>query len=110
MSHSSRDIGTVPWGNGAADGPSVDAEVKEERLRMLEREFGGKNVGKAGEEEERMVGSVDSKGRLIMEGPKKRAATRWLQALLSLLAAGSSIYAALVCVLSIQLIQSFTIM
>lgn len=96
MSHSSRDAGAVPWGSAAADGPTVDAEVREERLRMLEREFGGKNVGNPAEEEERLVGSVDSKGRLITEGPKKRTTTRWIQCLLSLLAAGSSLYAALV--------------
>ena len=59
---------------------------------MLEREF-----GKAAEqEEENLVGSVDSNGKLITEGPKKRIATRWTQVLFALLAGVSSIYAALV--------------
>lgn len=62
---------------------------------MLEREFGGSDVGKPKGEEEHIIGSVDSKGHLITEGPKKRAATRWIECLLSLLAAGSSLYAAL---------------
>lgn len=66
-------------------------------MRMLEREFGGKGKGKAVEEVEHMVGSVDSKGKLITEGSKKRLAIRWLQVLLALLAGGSSIYAAVVC-------------
>ncbi|KAI0695123.1 hypothetical protein BC835DRAFT_1273732 [Cytidiella melzeri] len=94
-SHSSRDLGAVPWGNTSAEGAPVDPEVKEERIRMLEREFGGKNVSLE-EAEERLVGSVDANGTLITEGPKKRAASRWLQVLFALLAGGSSIYAALV--------------
>lgn len=96
-SHSSRDIGIVPWGNSSSEGPPVDAEVKEERMRMLEREFG--KDAKVEEAEERLVGSVDANGRLITEGPKKRAATRWTQVLFALLAGGSSIYAAAVCLL-----------
>ncbi|KAI0345334.1 hypothetical protein BDW22DRAFT_1020963 [Trametopsis cervina] len=94
-SHSSRDNLAVPWGNASAEGPPLDAEVKEERIRMLEREFGGKNT-KPEEEEERLIGSVDSKGHLITGGPKKRAATRWFQVLFALLAGGSSIYAAVI--------------
>lgn len=61
---------------------------------MLEREFGGK--GKAVNDEEHVIGSVDSKGKLITEGSKKRLAIRWLEVLLALLAGGSSIYAGLV--------------
>jgi hypothetical protein len=95
-SHSSRDMGAVPWGDASAEGPPVDEEVKEERIRMLEREFGGKDV-RPEVEEGRLVGSVDPNGRLITAGPKKRAATRWIQVLFALLAGGSSIYAALVC-------------
>lgn len=99
-SHSSRDIGVVPWGNSSSEGPPVDAEVKEERMRMLEREFG--KDAKVEEAEERLVGSVDANGRLITDGPKKRAATRWIQTLFALLAGGSSIYAAAVRVLLCQ--------
>lgn len=63
---------------------------------MLEREFAGQKGKEAAEEEEHRIGSVDSRGQLITAGPKKRAFTRWLEALLALLAAGSSIYAAVV--------------
>jgi hypothetical protein len=43
-----------------------------------------------------MVGSVDRRGKLITQGPKKRLATRWFQVLLALGAAVSLIYIALV--------------
>lgn len=92
-SRSSRDV--VPWGPDPIDGAPVDPEVKAERMRILEREFGGKNATEEVDEEHR-VGSVDSKGRLITEGPKKRTAVRCLEVLLALLAAGSGIYAAAV--------------
>lgn len=91
-SYSSRDIGAVPWGQSSAEGPPIDAEIKEERVRMLEREFGKH----AEQEEEKLVGSVDSNGRLITEGPKKRIATRWTQVLFALLSGVASIYAAVV--------------
>lgn len=90
-SRSSRDL--VPWGPEPGDGAPVDAEMKAERMRILEREFGGKEV--AGDvDEEHRVGSVNAKGRLITEGPKKRTAVRVFEVLLALLAAGSGIYAA----------------
>ena len=71
--------------------------MKAERLRILEREFGGKDASPEADDEHR-VGSVDEKGKLITEGPKKRTAVRCLQVLLSLLAAGSGIYSAAVSV------------
>jgi len=77
----------------------LDPEVKKERIRMLEREFAGagKALGKGLDpDDENMVGSADRRGRLITQGPKKRLATRWLQALLTLGAALSLIYIALV--------------
>ncbi|KAI0672951.1 hypothetical protein C8Q78DRAFT_1068412 [Trametes maxima] len=92
----SRDHNMVPWGGDLPEGERpVDPETKEERMRMLEREFGGKG-GTKEVVEERAVGSVDDRGRLITEGPKKRLAVRWVQALLALAAAISSIYAALI--------------
>ncbi|KAI8989699.1 hypothetical protein BD414DRAFT_314137 [Trametes punicea] len=98
QSRYSRDHGLVPWGSDPPDGERpVDPETKEERLRMLEREFGGKGgAAKNGGNGERLIGSVDDRGRLITEGPKKRLAVRWLQALLALTASISSIYAALI--------------
>lgn len=64
-------------------------------MRMLEREF-GKNAKNA-DEPEHTVGSVDPKGKLITEGPKKRLAVRCIQVFLALTAAISSIYSGLVC-------------
>ena len=61
---------------------------------MLEREF-GKDAGKDAEPE-RMIGSVDARGRLITEGPKKRLAVRCIQLLLALTAVITSIYSGLV--------------
>ncbi|GAC97154.1 hypothetical protein PHSY_004739 [Pseudozyma hubeiensis SY62] len=80
--------------------------VKEERMRMLEKEFGTKvtprkGKGKAAgdedlhdddaEREEVPLGSVDAKGRLVLPRRKLRMATRWLQCLVSLAAAGLGI-------------------
>jgi hypothetical protein len=76
---------------------AVDGEVKQERLRMLEREFGG--IGKPSfghSDDDNLIGSADQRGRLITEGPKKRLANRWLQATLTLGAAISVIYASVV--------------
>ena len=90
----------APWTSGSPDHPSrLDPEIKEERIRMLQREFGTKGGAHStnGAEEERIIGSVDAKGKLITEGPKKRVATRVLQLSLALAAAVPSIYAAVVC-------------
>lgn len=66
-------------------------------MRMLEQEFGPNAKGKEPRDtDEPMIGSVDGKGRLITDGPKKRIAARVVQILLSLAAAIPSIYAALV--------------
>ncbi|KAH9930729.1 uncharacterized protein B0H18DRAFT_993292 [Fomitopsis serialis] len=91
---SSRDL--VPWGSDPteADAP-VDPGTKEERMRMLQAEFGGKQVGTPGEDEEK-VGSVDQKGKLITEGPTKRLAARCVQVLLVIAACISSVYTGLV--------------
>jgi hypothetical protein len=74
----------------------LDPEVKRERIRMLEREFAGRNVGSGPADDENMVGSADNRGKLITQGPKKRLAARCFQALLTLGAAVSLIYIALV--------------
>jgi hypothetical protein len=99
---STRDL--LPWSNDPPDyGPSVDPTLKEERMRMLEREFGPKAKGKAREEGEfvdvngkPLVGTVDEKGNLVTEGPKKRTTVRALQILMALAASIPAIYAALV--------------
>ena len=102
---SQRDLGLLPWTAGNDDPVQsniVPENVKEERMRMLEKEFGDRGPGRgakyANSDSETIVGSVDDKGRLINAGPRKRAATRWLQAVFALGAAGSGIYGALVCV------------
>ena len=76
----------------------LDPQVKRERIRMLEREFAGagKDTGKGLDDDENMIGSVDRRGKLITQGPKKRLATRWVLALLTLGAAISLVYIALV--------------
>jgi len=70
----------------------LDPELKEERIRMLEHEFGSNLAGPAKEEP---VGSVDEKGSLITDGPKKRVAIRTIEILLALGIAVSLVYAAL---------------
>ena len=94
----SKDV--LPWVNETQDSlhEQLDPEVKRERIRMLEREFAsaGKDTGKGFDDDENMIGSVDRRGRLITQGPKKRLATRWLLALLTLGAAISLVYIALV--------------
>jgi hypothetical protein len=71
----------LPWGH--SDGSAVDPLTKEERMRMLEREFGpnskkvkGKGVGDFMDENGKpLIGTVDARGYLVTQGPKKRAAT-----------------------------------
>lgn len=75
---------------------------------MLEREYGGKGKGKGLDVDENVVGSVDGKGRIITDGPKKRAVVRWIQVLFALIAGGSSIYAGLVSIIS-TCIRDFTL-
>lgn len=96
-SRESRSRNVLPWVNEARDPltEQLDPEVKNERIRMLEREFAGQHVIK-GPDDENMIGSADRRGRLITQGPKKRLAARWFQALLTLGAAVSLIYMALV--------------
>lgn len=94
QSHSSRDV--LPWGpDGPNYGAPVDEGTKEERVRMLEREFGKEAEPGPAAPEARVVGSVDNKGRLITKGPRKRLAARAVEILLALAIAASSIYAAI---------------
>ncbi|KAI0277666.1 hypothetical protein BGY98DRAFT_1089806 [Russula aff. rugulosa BPL654] len=90
-STSTRDF--VPWSN--TDTPNydlpLDPELKEERIRMLEHEFRSGAVAPI----EEPVGSVDEKGRLVTDGPKKRVAVRVIETMLALGIAVSVVYAAL---------------
>lgn len=100
---SQRDL--LPWSSlNAGNGEQrVSEEVKVERLRMLEREFGDAGDAKHNKNGEEwldgMVGSVDEHGRLITAGPKKRVSVRILQGLFACGTAVSGIYGALVCIL-----------
>ncbi|KAF8350463.1 hypothetical protein F5887DRAFT_876523 [Amanita rubescens] len=91
----------LPWSSDPLEGGiPVNVETKEERIRMLEREFGQKakpppRDAFTDENGKPLVGTVDANGNLVTVGPKKRAAFRALQILLALVAAVPSIYAAL---------------
>ncbi|KAG8861990.1 hypothetical protein FRB96_002433 [Tulasnella sp. 330] len=75
----------------------VPDSVREERMRMLEKEFGRDN-GKGKHpfiEGQGMIGSVDANGSLITDGPRARTTVRVMQSLLALIAAVSGIYGAM---------------
>ncbi|KAJ7582946.1 hypothetical protein C8J56DRAFT_831969 [Mycena floridula] len=98
---SNRDV--LPWSNDPPDyGQSIDPSMKEERLRMLEREFGPnavqrnrKDEGFVDDEGKPLIGTVNVKGQLVTQGPRKRTAARVFQILLAIAAAVPSIYAAM---------------
>ena len=90
----------LPWSSDPHEsGRPIDTETKEERIRMLEREFGQKakppRDAFTNENGKPLAGTVDANGNLVTVGPKKRVAVRALQILLALVAAVPSIYAAL---------------
>lgn len=96
----------LPWSSDPPEyGASIDDNLKAERIRMLEREFGSnarsnKNSAQDNdfldENGKPLIGTVDNKGNLVTQGPKKRALTRVMQILFAMLAAIPSIYAAIV--------------
>lgn len=103
---SAHDVGApspVPWGSSASHLTNPDGlpqyvpdTVKEERMRMLEREFGNKNgKGKERIDDGTQVGSVDDEGALITSGPRRRSAVRWTQTILACGGAAAGIYGAL---------------
>ncbi|CAA7271855.1 unnamed protein product [Cyclocybe aegerita] len=102
IGHDSRDV--LPWSNDPPEyGPPLDPMLKEERMRMLEREFGskgkdkGKGNGKAlvDEDGRPLVGTVDEKGKLVTTGPKRRITLRLLQIVFAAGACIPAIYAAI---------------
>ncbi|KAF8203028.1 hypothetical protein BJ912DRAFT_1037562 [Pholiota molesta] len=101
--HSSREM--LPWSNDHVEyGPTLDPVLKEERMRMLEREFGdkAKNNGKnsrnalVDEDGKPLIGTIDEKGHLVTVGPIRRVVLRALQVMLAAAACIPAIYAALV--------------
>ena len=79
--HSTSSREFVPWGS---DPPEYNATplnplLKEERLRMLEREFGTTKARSSDfldESGKPLIGTVDVEGNLVTQGPKKRFALR----------------------------------
>lgn len=84
----------VPWAGDEESKTHVSTELKEERMRMLEKEFSAPTA--KGNEGQKVVGSIDAKGHIITPGPKKRAIVRWTQFILALGAMIASVYSALV--------------
>ncbi|KLO18620.1 hypothetical protein SCHPADRAFT_844953 [Schizopora paradoxa] len=88
----------VPWAGDEESRTHISSELKEERMRMLEKEFsaptakGNAHYG----EGHKLVGSIDAKGHIITPGPKKRAIVRWAQFILALGAMIASVYSALI--------------
>ena len=95
----------LPWSSDSPQyEPPLEPALKEERMRMLEKEFGDKSLAKASKKHDPLVdengkpvvGTIDSQGRLVTVGPRKRIFIRVLQILLALTAGVPSIYVALV--------------
>jgi len=107
-------IGREEWAGGGLSGDLADVDhpttkppsksadaVKKARVRQLEREFGAdRNSGLTKAEfratQPLRVGDLDKRGRIVTGGPRKRAALRGVEGLLSLLALVLLIYSALV--------------
>ena len=81
-------------------GPPLNPILKEERLRMLEREFGSKGMNKGvgiyDDDGKPKVGSVDGKGNLVTSAPGRRIFVRVLEIVLAAGACIPAIYASLV--------------
>lgn len=116
VTRSSREV--LPWSNDPAEyGPTLDPVLKEERMRMLEREFGdkaknnGKNSGNAlvDEDGKPLLGTIDEKGHLVTVGPRRRVVLRVLQVMLAAAACIPAIYAALVSRFRLFLDEMFSI-
>lgn len=101
---SSRDL--LPWSMDPPEyGPPLDPVLKEERMRMLEQEFGSKGNKDKGTDFGRdlmdddgkpLIGTVDAKGNLVTPGPKRRILIRILELVLAAGACIPAIYAAVV--------------
>ncbi|OCB84280.1 hypothetical protein A7U60_g8959 [Sanghuangporus baumii] len=91
---SHRDL--LPWSlDDDSTSKRITPEMKEERMRMLEREF-GRNGMKQGVWDTKILGSVDAKGNIITPGPKKRFIVRLMEGLFAFGAALASLYSALI--------------
>lgn len=88
----------LPWSSDPPEyGPALNPILKEERIRMLEREFGkNKDTDIFDDDVKPKVGSVDEKGNLVTSGPKRRILFRVLEIILAVGACVPAIYASLV--------------
>lgn len=95
-SASQRDL--LPWSmDDDGRGINVTPEMKEERVKLLEKEFAGNgNHGGQWLDDSNVVGSVDAKGKIVTSGPKKRAIFRWAEGTFAFGAAVASLYSAIV--------------
>lgn len=96
---SSRNL--LPWSMDPPEyGPPLNPILKEERLRMLEREFGSKgrnkDIGICDDDGKPKVGAVDGKGNLVTSAPRRRTFVRVLEIVLAAGACIPAIYASLV--------------
>ncbi|KAK1225384.1 hypothetical protein PQX77_011674 [Marasmius sp. AFHP31] len=100
---STRDL--LPWNHDSRDHP-LDPALKEERMRMLEREFGPNAQSShqrnqdpnspflLDENGKPLIGTVSQSGYIVTQGPRKRLFFRVLEVLLAAVAAIPAIYAA----------------
>ncbi|KAL0572977.1 hypothetical protein V5O48_008991 [Marasmius crinis-equi] len=98
----------LPWNrHNHNDSLDIDPALKEERIRMLEREFGPNSTsGSAPKQDPNspyllddsgkpLIGTVDPRsGAIVTQGPRKRLAVRVLEVVFAGVAAVPSIYAA----------------
>lgn len=70
---------------------------------MLEKEFGHNGIDSLVIDQAKVIGSVDAKGNIITDGPKKRIITRYVQFTFVLGTTIASLYSALVCTLPLLL-------
>ncbi len=93
--------GLLPWSHSDSSATAVDPITKGERIRMLERAFPNNSKPKPqgdflDEDGKPLIGTVDMRGNLVTQGPKKRITVRILQILFSLGAGIPAIYVAVV--------------
>ncbi|KAL5529193.1 hypothetical protein ACEPAG_5167 [Sanghuangporus baumii] len=93
---SHRDL--LPWSlDDDSTSRRITPEMKEERMRMLEREFGRNGMKQdVWDSGAKVIGSVNAKGNIITPGPRKRFIVRLLQGLFAFGAALASLYSALI--------------
>lgn len=94
---SQRDL--LPWSmEDDSHGMIVTPEMKEERVKLLEKEFASNAPGDNDwMDDSKVIGSVNAKGKIVTPGPKKRAIFRWVQGTFAFGAVVASLYSAAVC-------------